>query len=206
MVGTGTIKCLTVLCEAGPGASPAAPSPWAVGKIAGQSGAPGGFPRGFCRPPRCSAKQFITCDVSPMLSPRARLGTCEPLAAPGRDPSAQYPNSGFLQRRQHPGFVPQPTSPSKTRLLGQASAKELLLCSGHTEESLDSCSALRPPGSRSCPTAEARYPMLPHTRGVQHGTSVLGRVSRCRHRYMSRCRGSGITQSFLQQCDSCQIY
>lgn len=78
MVGTGTIKCLTVLCEAGLGSSPAAPSPRAVGKAAGQSGAPGGFPGGLWHPPRCSAEQFITCDVSPALSPCASPGTREP--------------------------------------------------------------------------------------------------------------------------------
>ena len=79
MVGTGTIKCLTVLCEAGLGTSPAAPSPRAVGKADGQPGAPGGFPGGLWQPPRCSSEQFITCNISRMLSPCASPGTREPL-------------------------------------------------------------------------------------------------------------------------------
>lgn len=117
-MGTGTIKCLTVLCEAGLGASPAAPSPWATGKVTGQSRAPGRFARGFCHPPRCSAKQFITCGVSLVLSPRACLGTCEPPVSPGRNPtvapSTRYANSSrghsipaLPQGPQGAGLAPQ---------------------------------------------------------------------------------------------------
>lgn len=168
MVGTGTIKCLTVLREAGLGSSPAAPSPRAVGKVAGQSGAPGGFPGGLWHPPRCPAEQFITCDVSPVLSPWASPGTREPPR-----------NAQLLQGETRPRH-PAPSStcgiwgssrcqrpPAKPgcRCLGAAA----LLWGrrrGRSHPALP-----RAPGERVLPHGSSR---ASHGRGVERGTSAPG--------------------------------
>lgn len=196
MVGTGTIKCLTVLCEAGLGSSPAAPSPRAVGKAAGQSGAPGGFPRGLWHPPRCSAEQFITCDVTPALSPCASPGTREPPR-----------NARLLQgetRPQHPApHWPLPAARAASGVCPAANVPQQNLAAG-AGRCLGAAALLwgrrrgrshpalpRAPGERVLPHGSSR---ASHGRGVERGTSALWSwVSRFRQGRISRCTRSGIT-------------
>lgn len=91
MVGTGTIKCLTVLCEVGLGTSPAAPSPHAVGKVVSQPGAPRGLAQRALAPPEV----FEPSSSLPVVLPHPlrmcesrHAGACAQCpAAPGRDPT-----------------------------------------------------------------------------------------------------------------------
>lgn len=103
--------------------------------------------------------------MSPQRSPRVRVpARVSPRAMPGcsrerPDRSTQHPTGRFLRHVQHLGFVPQPTSPSKTWLPAQAGAWELLLCSGDAEGVVRILLCPEPPGSGSCPTAAAGHPM-----------------------------------------------
>lgn len=125
MVGTGNPKCLMVLCEVGLGTCRAAPSPWAMGRAADPLRALGAHLEGAGTPQAVQQSSSL-----PVMSPQVQVPAraSKPRCSKGR-PDLRTE----VLIPKHPGFAPQPTSSSKTRLLGQGwclGADALLLGAG----------------------------------------------------------------------------
>jgi len=138
-------------------------------RVAGQPGAPGGFPGGHWHPPRCPAEQFVTCDVFLMGVPACVSLRAMPSCSRDRpDCGTEHPVPEWYM--QQPGFVPQPASHSKTHPV----LRSCHFAPGTRKGSFASCSALSPPGRRSCSQQQQGIPCHPMAEVFSVGPQLWG--------------------------------